>query len=48
MVRNRDSGRGVLWPDAYSEDRLSFIPPAASALLVIFSRNHNVGRGGRS
>lgn len=47
MVRDRDSGRGFLWPDAYAEDRLNFVPPAASALLVIFSRNHNVSRSCR-
>ncbi|OBZ79068.1 Psi-producing oxygenase A [Grifola frondosa] len=41
LVRDKDSGRGLLWPDAYSEDRLGFVPPAASALLVLFSRNHN-------
>ncbi|OBZ65176.1 Psi-producing oxygenase A [Grifola frondosa] len=41
LVRDKDSGRGLLWPDAYSEDRLVFVPPAASALLVLFSRNHN-------
>lgn len=43
QVRDKQQGRGLLYPDTYSEDRLGFIPPAASALLVIFSRNHNVG-----
>ncbi|KAH8099451.1 heme peroxidase [Cristinia sonorae] len=41
MVRNKAPGRGLLWPDAFAEDRLILVPPAASALLVIFSRNHN-------
>ncbi|CDO73377.1 hypothetical protein BN946_scf185013.g11 [Trametes cinnabarina] len=40
-VRDRSSGRGLLYPDAFHEDRLIFVPPAASALLVLFSRNHN-------
>ncbi|OSD00891.1 heme peroxidase [Trametes coccinea BRFM310] len=40
-VRDRDAGRGLLYPDAFHEDRLIFVPPAASALLVLFSRNHN-------
>ncbi|KAI5117535.1 hypothetical protein M0805_004768 [Coniferiporia weirii] len=41
QVRDKEQGRGLLYPDTYSEDRLGFVPPAASALLVIFSRNHN-------
>ncbi|KAI0081382.1 heme peroxidase [Panus rudis PR-1116 ss-1] len=41
LVRNKSAGRGWLWPDAFAEDRLILVPPAASALLVIFSRNHN-------
>ena len=42
LVRDKAQGRGLLYPDTFSEDRLQFLPPAASALLVIFSRNHNV------
>ena len=42
LVRNKEAGRGLLWPDAFAEDRLILVPPAASALLVIFTRNHNV------
>ncbi|KAF7300907.1 Heme peroxidase [Mycena kentingensis (nom. inval.)] len=42
QVRNKEAGRGLLYPDTFSEDRLSFLPPAASAILVLFSRNHNV------
>lgn len=42
LVRNKEPGRGLLWNDAFAEDRLILVPPAASALLVIFSRNHNV------
>ena len=41
-VRDKASGKGLLYPDAFSEDRLIFVPPAATALLVLFSRNHNV------
>lgn len=44
MVRNKAAGRGYLWKDAFAEDRLILVPPAATALLVIFSRNHNVSR----
>ena len=42
QVRDKEKGRGLLYPDTYSEDRLGFVPPAASALLVVLSRNHNV------
>jgi linoleate 10R-lipoxygenase len=41
-IRDKMSGRGLLYPDTYAEFRLMFLPPAASALLVVFSRNHNV------
>ncbi|KAJ7078001.1 heme peroxidase [Mycena belliarum] len=41
LVRNKDAGRGLLHPDCFSEERLIFLPPAASALLVILNRNHN-------
>ncbi|KAJ6481195.1 heme peroxidase [Mycena vulgaris] len=41
LVRMKSLGRGLLHPDAFAEDRLVFLPPAASALLVILSRNHN-------
>ena len=41
-VRDKDQGRGLLYPDAFSEDRLIFVPPPSTALLVLFSRNHNV------
>ncbi|KAJ8518487.1 hypothetical protein ONZ45_g4459 [Pleurotus djamor] len=40
-VRDRASGRGLLYPDTFHEERLLFLPPATSALLVLFSRNHN-------
>ena len=42
-VRDK-SGRGLLYPDTFAEDRLMLAPPAVIALLVIFSRNHNVSR----
>ncbi|KAJ3865441.1 heme peroxidase [Lentinula novae-zelandiae] len=41
LVRDKAAGRGLLYPDTFSEERLLFLPPAASALLVILSRNHN-------
>jgi len=40
-VRDKAAGLGLLYPDTFSEERLLFAPPATSALLVIFSRNHN-------
>jgi hypothetical protein len=41
QVRDKASGRGLLYPDTFAEERLLFLPPASSALLVVFSRNHN-------
>jgi len=41
LVRDKVSGRGILYPDTFSEERLTLLPPAASVLLVLFSRNHN-------
>ena len=41
-VRDKAQGKGLLYPDAFAEGRLIFVPPAATALLVLFSRNHNV------
>ena len=41
-VRDKTQGRGYLYPDCFAEDRLVLVPPAASALLVLLSRNHNV------
>ncbi|KAJ7208882.1 heme peroxidase [Mycena pura] len=41
LVRNKDQGRGLLYPDTFSEERLMFLPPAASVILVILNRNHN-------
>ncbi|KAJ7180686.1 linoleate diol synthase [Mycena filopes] len=40
-VRSKDSGRGLLYPDVFAEDRLLLLPPAVCAILVLFSRNHN-------
>ncbi|KAG6815996.1 hypothetical protein H0H87_009602, partial [Tephrocybe sp. NHM501043] len=40
-IRDKSSGRGLLYPDTFSEERLLFLPPATSVLLVLFSRNHN-------
>ncbi|KAF4571708.1 hypothetical protein EYR40_008225 [Pleurotus pulmonarius] len=41
-VRDKDQGRGLLYPDTFHEERLIFLPPATSTLLVLFSRNHNL------
>ncbi|KAJ7924221.1 heme peroxidase [Mycena leptocephala] len=41
LVRDKSQGCGLLYPDTFSEERLTFLPPAASALLVILNRNHN-------
>ncbi|KAL0959662.1 hypothetical protein HGRIS_011364 [Hohenbuehelia grisea] len=41
QVRDKEAGRGLLYPDTFSEARLAFLPAATSVLLVIFSRNHN-------
>jgi hypothetical protein len=38
-----NDGRGMIHPDTFAEDRLRLLPPAICALLVLFSRNHNVG-----
>jgi linoleate 10R-lipoxygenase len=35
------NGRGHLKSDCFAEDRLLFLPPAASVVLVLFNRNHN-------
>ncbi len=43
-VRDKSKGRGLLYPDTFSEERLIFMPPAACVLLILFSRNHNVRR----
>jgi hypothetical protein len=40
-VRRKD-GTGRLHEDVFAENRLLLMPPAVSALLVMFSRNHNV------
>ncbi|KAI0766618.1 linoleate diol synthase [Trametes elegans] len=40
-VRVPNTGRGLLKPDAFSEDRLMLLPPAVCVLLVLFNRNHN-------
>ncbi|KAF4623505.1 hypothetical protein D9613_002388 [Agrocybe pediades] len=42
-VRDKEGGRGrgLLYPDVFSEERLRFLVPATSALLVLFNRNHN-------
>ncbi|KAG9119113.1 hypothetical protein FRC07_006027 [Ceratobasidium sp. 392] len=41
MKVRRNDGTGRLYEDVFAENRLLFLPPAASALLVMFSRNHN-------
>jgi linoleate 10R-lipoxygenase len=41
-VRQLD-GSGKIWNDIFADSRLLFMPPSVCALLIIFSRNHNVG-----
>jgi linoleate 10R-lipoxygenase len=41
LVRDKASGRGLLWNDTFAEERLLFQPPAVNAMLVLFNRNHN-------
>lgn len=31
----------MMWNDVFAEDRLLFLPPITSTLLVLFCRNHN-------
>lgn len=40
-VRRLD-GSGKIWNDVFADSRLLFMPPPVCALLIIFSRNHNV------
>ena len=40
-VRRKD-GSGKLYDDVFADGRLLMMPPATCALLVLFSRNHNV------
>lgn len=40
MVRAKD-GRGMLSPDCFYEDRVMLLPPAVSAFLILWNRNHN-------
>lgn len=40
-VRRLD-GSGMIWNDVFADSRLLFMPPSVCALLIIFSRNHNV------
>ena len=40
-VRRLD-GTGKIWNDVFADSRLLFMPPSVGALLIIFSRNHNV------
>lgn len=40
-VRQLD-GSGKIWNDVFADSRLLFMPPSVCALLIIFSRNHNV------
>lgn len=42
-VRRKD-GTGRLWDDVFADWRLLNMPPSVGALIVLFNRNHNVGR----
>ena len=39
----RKNGTGQLWNDVFADSRLLMMPPSTCALLVLLSRNHNVG-----
>ncbi|KAJ4474426.1 heme peroxidase [Lentinula aciculospora] len=39
--KGRPDGVGRLYEDVFADGRLLLMPPAACALLVVFSRNHN-------
>ncbi|KAF8724506.1 hypothetical protein AX14_008737 [Amanita brunnescens Koide BX004] len=39
-IRMKD-GRGMLWPDSFTEDRLDMLPESVPALLVLWNRYHN-------
>ena len=41
QIRLKD-GTGMLAPDCFCEDRVAFLPPAVSAMLILWNRNHNV------
>lgn len=41
-VRRLD-GSGKIWSDVFADPRILFMPPSVCALLIMFSRNHNVG-----
>lgn len=38
----RGDGTGRLWNDTWADPRIINMPPSVAALLVVFSRNHNV------
>jgi hypothetical protein len=40
-IRVKD-GRGMLSPDCFFDNRVILLPPAVSALLILWNRNHNV------
>lgn len=40
--KGRPDGTGRLYEDVFADSRLLLMPPATCALLVLFSRNHNV------
>jgi prostaglandin-endoperoxide synthase 2 len=42
QVRRKD-GTGRLWDDVFADSRLLFMPPSVCAILILLSRNHNVG-----
>ena len=42
QIRLKD-GTGMLAPDCFCEDRVGLLPPAVSAMLILWNRNHNVG-----
>lgn len=40
--RVRTYNNGLIYPDSIASDRIMLMPPGVVALLIMFSRNHNV------
>lgn len=39
-VRTYEDGR--IWPDSFASERIAMMPPGVVAVLIMFSRNHNM------
>ena len=42
QTRVRTNKNGTIYPDSIASDRIMLMPPGVVALLILFSRNHNV------